>query len=91
MGILSKRWALSVVATVSARGRVRYNDLLKLLDGVGPSTLAKRLDELEQARFLVRTVYPEAPPRVEYSLSPAGKELASALRPLLRWASSASG
>lgn len=89
MEVLSKRWALSVVATVSARGRVRYNDLLKLLEGVGPSTLAKRLDELEQARLLVRIVYREAPPRVEYSLSRAGRELASALRPLLRWAASA--
>lgn len=88
MEILGRRWALSIIATISARRKVRYNDLLNLLQGIGPSTLAARLDELEESGLLVRTVYPEAPPRVEYSLSSSGRALGDALRPLLQWAAS---
>lgn len=88
MGILGRRWALSIIATISSRRKVRYNDLLNSLQGIGPSTLAARLDELEEAGLLVRTVYPEAPPRVEYSLSSSGRDLGDALRPLLQWAAS---
>lgn len=89
MELLGKRWTLSIVATLSIRKTVRYNDLLKVLQGISPSTLAERLDELERARLVGRAVYPEAPPRVEYFLTPAGQELGKALRPLLSWAASA--
>lgn len=89
MEILGKRWALSIIATLSAQERLRYNDLLNALEGISPSTLAMRLDELERAGLVVRTAYPEVPPHVEYSLSSAGSGLGKALRPLLRWAASA--
>ena len=47
--------------------------------------LAENLRELESSGVVHREIYPEVPPRVEYSLTPLGDELGLALRPLEAW------
>ena len=55
------------------------------LEGITQSTLTKQLRELEAAGFLCRTVYPEVPPRVEYTLTPMGESFAPILEEMLAW------
>ena len=57
----------------------RFNELRKSLDGVSQKVLTDSLRQLESDGIILRTVYPEVPPRVEYSLT----ELGESMRPVL--------
>ncbi len=57
------------------QGDKRYNELVKLLDDISERMLTKQLKELEADGLISRTVFPEIPPRVEYSLTELGKEI----------------
>jgi DNA-binding HxlR family transcriptional regulator len=63
----------------------RFNELHRLLVGVSPRTLAKQLRELERDGIVRRKVYPEIPPRVEYSVTPLGKSLEPVLLAMGEW------
>ncbi|GIO03894.1 hypothetical protein J5TS2_45620 [Brevibacillus halotolerans] len=52
---------------------MRFSDLIKSTDGISPKTLSLCLKELEIQEIVVRKVYPEAPPRVEYTLTDKGE------------------
>jgi DNA-binding HxlR family transcriptional regulator len=65
--------------------RVRFNELSSLLDHISTKTLASRLKMLEKFGILKRTAYNEIPPRVEYSMTKEGQELAEAIAPVLKW------
>ncbi|EJW15958.1 transcriptional regulator, MarR family protein [Paenibacillus alvei DSM 29] len=54
---------------------MRFSDLLRAMDGISPKTLSLRLKELEDHGIVDRNVYPEVPPRVEYTLTDKGKLL----------------
>ncbi|WP_163323352.1 winged helix-turn-helix transcriptional regulator [Draconibacterium mangrovi] len=57
------------------QGDKRYSELVKLLDDISERMLTKQLKELESDGLITRTVFPEVPPRVEYSLTELGKEI----------------
>ena len=57
------------------QGDKRYNELAKLLTDISERMLTKQLKELEADGLVKRTVFPEVPPRVEYSLTELGKEI----------------
>ena len=57
------------------QGDKRYNELVKLLTDISERMLTKQLKELESDGLINRTVFPEVPPRVEYSLTELGKEI----------------
>ena len=83
---LSKKWTISLVITLGNFKKLRFNDIERRLEGITAKTLTDRLRELERERIAKREVYPEIPPRVEYSLTGRGKQLMEALIPLIRWA-----
>ena len=58
-----------------ARGRSRFCELERSLDGISPRTLSLRLRELEAEGVVERRTYPEVPPRVEYALTEKGQAL----------------
>lgn len=66
-------------------GRKRFNELRRLLPGVTQRMLTRQLRELEADQIIVRTVYPEVPPKVEYSLSEFGETLEPIIRMLQKW------
>lgn len=66
-------------------GKKRFNELQRLLPNVTQRILIRQLRELEADRIVVRTVYPEVPPKVEYSLSDLGTTLDPVLRMLREW------
>ncbi len=78
------RWTLLVVEALLTRPR-RFNDLLGQIPGIAPNILSERLKRLEREALLVVRPYSERPPRSEYALTAAGKELAGVLRLLAHW------
>ena len=78
------RWTLLVVE-VLLEGPRRFNDLLAAIGGIAPNILSQRLRHLERQRLVVAQPYSERPPRSLYELTPAGRELAGAMRLLTDW------
>ncbi|MCO7125323.1 helix-turn-helix transcriptional regulator [Sporolactobacillus shoreicorticis] len=68
------KWTFLILRNMF-QGENRFNQLQRNLDGISPRTLSLRLKELEQANIIIRNVFPETPPRVEYHLTEKGEEL----------------
>jgi DNA-binding HxlR family transcriptional regulator len=66
-------------------GKKRYGELKKLIPDVSEKMLIQSLRELEKDGLVLRKVYPEIPPRVEYSLSKRGKSLSPIICSLNTW------
>ena len=64
---------------------VRFNKLKRYLKTISDKTLSTNLKELEADRLIVRTEYPQIPPKVEYRLSDRGKSLMTVLDQLCVW------
>ncbi len=84
--VISKKWALLIVAVVGSFGRLRYNRIMQELKGISPKTLADTLRGLEESGIVRREAFNEIPPRVEYSLTEDGLRLREAVVPMLQWA-----
>lgn len=82
---LTRVWTLPVIHTLGLDQSSRFNELKKRVNGISATSLTERLTELEQRGIVHRKVYPETPPRVEYSLTEKGWELHSLLRQLADW------
>ncbi|MHA2281238.1 MAG: winged helix-turn-helix transcriptional regulator [Promethearchaeota archaeon] len=83
---MSKKWALVIVGTISNYDKLRFNELLKNISGISPKALSDRLKELNKAGLIRREIFPEIPPKVEYSLTQDGIEVRDAMIPLMEWA-----
>lgn len=66
-------------------GTKRFNELARLMPAVTQRMLTRQLRELEADQIIERTVYPEVPPKVEYSLTEFGWTLEPVLRTLQGW------
>ena len=64
---------------------VRFNEMQRYLGKVADKTLSANLKELERDGLITRKMYPEVPPRVEYSLTPRGQSLVAVLDKLCDW------
>lgn len=64
---------------------VRFNELRRYLKKISDKTLSTNLKELEADDLIVRTEYPQIPPKVEYRLSERGKSLMTVLDQLCVW------
>lgn len=64
---------------------VRFNGLKRYLKNISDKTLSTNLKELEADRLIIRTEYPQVPPKVEYRLSDRGKSLMVVLDQLCVW------
>ena len=66
-------------------GTRRYSEFQRRLQGISPRMLSRQLRELEHDGIIKRKVYPEVPPKVEYSLTPLGRSLIPIVRLLFKW------
>jgi len=89
--VISKKWALLTIAEIGNNHKLRFNEIMKNLDGISPKTLADILKQLETSGLIKREAFAEIPPRVEYSLTKDGVELRNAIKPLMEWASARGG
>src|ERR1700681_990980 len=72
--IISGKWTLLIIRDL-ASGVKRFNQLERSLCGISPKTLSERLRSLEEEGILVRQMFAEVPPRVEYTLTEKGHDL----------------
>ena len=79
-------WSMYVVHILGDARTLRFNELRKEVDGISQRMLTVTLRGLERDGLVERTVYPEVPPRVEYSLTPLGVTLRQIVRGLVAWA-----
>lgn len=84
--VIGSKWTVLILRDLM-EGTRRFGQLRDSLSGISPKTLSARLKELERARIVQRQVYPEVPPRVEYSLSARGHSLSSILEAMRDWGS----
>ena len=89
--IISKKWTLLIINEIGNHKRIRYNNLMKELQGITPKTLADILKELVKHGLVIREPFNEIPPRVDYTLTKDGESLRDAITPILRWAISRKG
>lgn len=81
--LLSGKWAILILQKLS-EGPKRFNRLQKEID-ITQATLSNQLKNLEQEGLIHREVYPEVPPRVEYSLTGIGKQFKPVLDSIEKW------
>lgn len=85
MDVVSGKWKSLILWELEDHGVRRYAELKRGLPGVSDKVLAQQLREMEADDLLVREVFPEVPPRVEYSLTEHGSALNAALGSLGDW------
>jgi DNA-binding HxlR family transcriptional regulator len=84
LDIIGGKWK-AVILFHLLDGTKRFNELRRLLPKVTQRMLTRQLRELEKDRLVERTIYPEVPPKVEYSLSEFGMTVEPILRLLQKW------
>jgi DNA-binding HxlR family transcriptional regulator len=72
--IVCGKWTMLVIRDL-AKGRCRFCELERSLEGISPRTLSLRLRALEEEGIVERQTFPEVPPRVEYALTEKGRAL----------------
>ena len=85
LDLIAHTWAV-LVASSLVDGPKRHSRLCAQIDGISKKALTQTLRELERSGLVERRVYPEVPPRVEYSLTPLGHSLRGPVAALTAWA-----
>ena len=85
LSVIGGKWKLRLICTLYVDGTQRFNDLLRKTAGITNSMLTASLKELEADDLIVRHVYPQIPPKVEYTLSERGRSLVKVLDQLCDW------
>jgi DNA-binding HxlR family transcriptional regulator len=82
---IGDKWSVYVLHVLGDAGTLRFNELRGRVEGISQRMLTVTLRGLERDGLVSRTVYPEVPPRVEYTLTPVGRTLRELVRGLVRW------
>lgn len=85
---LEGRWKLVILFRLFGGRVLRFSELEKSIPAVSQKMLIQQLRQMEQDGIIRRKVYPQVPPKVEYSLTDWGQTLCPALDALLTWAES---
>lgn len=85
IAMISDKWKVIIIYKLKG-GTLRFNELMRALQGVTQKVLTSQLRQLEEDGLVSRKIYAEVPPRVEYSLTPLGESLTPVLEQLEQWA-----
>ena len=85
LSLISGKYKMTILYTLMEFGVVRYNELQRYIKGISFKSLSSSLKELEADGLIVRTEYPQIPPKVEYSLSGRGQSLMPILDSMCEW------
>ena len=77
---------LAILWELFRGGTMRFSELRRALGGCTQKMLAQQLREMERDGLVKRKVYAEVPPKVEYSLTPAGSSLKPVVDAMVEWA-----
>ena len=82
--LIGSKWKLLILRDLQARPW-RFNELKKDLEGISQKVLTDSLRSMEEDGIVIRTVYPEVPPRVEYALSALGESMRPITQAMETW------
>ncbi|WP_300506786.1 helix-turn-helix domain-containing protein [uncultured Duncaniella sp.] len=82
---LGNKWALVVLVKISEGEPMRFNELYRNIPSVSEKVLSQVLKQLTTDGIIDRQLYPDVPPRVEYSITDLGKTLLPHVKALMKW------
>lgn len=82
--ILGKKWT-GLIIRVLLGGPKRFKEIKEQIPEMSDKMLTDRMKELESLTIIKRTVYPEMPVRIEYDLTPKGRELEPVIESIQKW------
>lgn len=85
LSILVGKWKPLILLHLLNEGTQRFNELKRSIPGITQKMLTKQLRELEEEDIIERVVYPQVPPKVEYSMTHYGKSLQPILEAMHEW------
>ena len=85
LGILVGKWKPIILLNLMKERTQRFSELQRNLPGITQKMLTKQLRELEEEDIIKRVVYPQVPPKVEYSITEYGKTLEPILADMHEW------
>ncbi|WP_066056748.1 winged helix-turn-helix transcriptional regulator [Robertmurraya korlensis] len=85
LNILTGKWKPIILLHLLTKGTLRFGELKRSMPGITQKMLTNQLRELEEEDIVQRVVYPQVPPKVEYSITEYGKSLEPILRAMHDW------
>lgn len=82
--LISDKWKVLIIRDLLP-GTKRFGELKKTIGSVSQKVLTSQLRQMEESGLLIRTVFPEVPPRVEYTLTELGQSLKPVLDAMWNW------
>ena len=86
MGLIGAKWKPAIIYALVTDGTLRFSELKRRIPGVTQRMLTQQLRDLERHGLLRRVLYPEIPPRVEYSVTDLGRSLHPIFKSVCDWA-----
>ena len=84
LSLISDKWTVEIIRDLLT-GTKRFNELMRSVTGITQKVLTSHLRNMEANGLLVRKVYPEIPPKVEYTLTETGYSLKPILDAMYTW------
>jgi DNA-binding HxlR family transcriptional regulator len=85
--VLEGKWKIVIIFQLfAAKQPLRFSELQRRVEGVNQKMLIQQLKELEKDGIVIRTIYPQVPPKVDYALSDMGLALGPSIECLIDWA-----
>jgi DNA-binding HxlR family transcriptional regulator len=85
MSRVTDTWSMWVIHVLGEQSPMRFSRIAEQVEGVSQKMLTKTLRQLERDGLVTRRIFMEVPPRVEYALTPTGRELMLKFLPLWLW------
>ena len=85
LSIVSGKYKMIILYCLMEYGTIRFNEMQRYLKKISDKTLSQNLKELEKDELINKVIYPQIPPKVEYSLTARGKSLMEVLEGLCVW------
>ncbi len=84
LNMVSGKWKMAILWHLT-KGTIRFNELQRMLPAISQKTLTQQLRDLEGDGLILRQIFPEVPPKVEYRLSKLGSTIIPVLNSLCEW------
>ena len=85
LSMIGGKWRLTILYWLAEYDVIRFNELQRLIGAITYKTLSAQLKEMVADGLIIRTEYPQSPPKVEYSLSEKGRSLYPIMESMCKW------
>lgn len=85
MDLLSGKWKIPIISTLIINRKLRFMELVRVINGIAPKMLSKELQELELNQLITRKVCSTKPITVEYEITEYGMTLTNLMTEMINW------